>query len=153
VNMSDDLLYRALIIALRAHEGGKDRYGSPYILHPFRVMARVCSLAEKVAALLHDTVEDSALTIDDLRREGLPDEVVEGIDCLTKRGNEPYELYIGRVMTNPLAVKVKIADLEDNMDLRRIPVIGDEEVERLKKYHSNWRKLVECCGERSGRSR
>lgn len=152
MNASVFLLNHAVLIANRAHEEQSDRYGAPYILHPFRVMMRVDSLLEKVVAVLHDTVEDSEITLDDLRREGFPDEVVEGVDCLTRREGESYEQYMERVVTSPLAVTVKIADFEDNMDLRRFPEVGPKEVERLKRYHSNWRKLVECNGERSGRN-
>jgi len=152
MNASVFLLNHAVLIAVRAHEGRCDRYGAPYILHPLRVMMRVRSLVEKVVAVLHDTVEDSEITLDDLRREGFPDEVVEGVDCLTRREGESYEQYMERVVISPLAVTVKIADFEDNMDLRRFPEVGPKEVERLQRYHSNWRKLVECNGERSGRN-
>ena len=150
MNSSGDLLDRAVQIAVRAHEGQSDKYGAPYILHPFRVMMRVCTLAEKIVAMLHDTVEDGGVTLEDLRGEGFPGEVVEAVDRLSRRGGESYDAYMERASADPLAASVKMADLEDNMDLRRIPMIGDKDVERLLRYHSNWRKLFERFGERAG---
>jgi (p)ppGpp synthase/HD superfamily hydrolase len=113
-------------------------------------MMRVHSLPERVVAVLHDTVEDSEITLDDLRREGFPGGIVEGVDCLTRREGETYERYMERVATNPLAVTVKIADLEDNMDLRRIPEIGPKEVERIQRYHQYWRRLNNLAGKNPG---
>jgi (p)ppGpp synthase/HD superfamily hydrolase len=138
----DELMNRALEIALRVHGEQRDRYGAPYIFHPFRVMIRVNSNSEKIAALLHDTVEDGEITLDDLRREGFSEEILESVDCLSRREGESYGSYMDRVMANPLAVTVKIADLEDNMDLRRLPEIGPEDVKRLIRYHGYWRRLT-----------
>lgn len=138
-------LDKAIRIAAEVHEGQRDRYGSAYILHPIRVMMRVDSEVEKIAAILHDVVEDSDWTLADLQREGFSDEVVTAVDCLTKRDeqNEPYMAYIDRVLTNPVAIKVKLADLEDNMDLTRIAIMTERDPERLTRYHQAWRKLQE----------
>jgi (p)ppGpp synthase/HD superfamily hydrolase len=145
INASDTLLNRAMQIAVRAHEGANDRYGAPYILHPLGVMMNVPSVEEKIVAILHDTVEDAGITLDYLRSEGFPENVVIAIDSISRREGESYDEYMNRVMADDLASRVKIADLQDNMDLRRIPDLNEEAIQRLLRYHSNWKKLVERC--------
>jgi (p)ppGpp synthase/HD superfamily hydrolase len=135
------LLEKAIWIAVEAHRGQKDRYGAPYILHPLRVMARVETENEKIVAILHDVVEDTRWTFADLRREGFPDEILEALDCLTKRDGEPYPDLVQRAAAHPLARRVKLADLEDNMDVRRCETVGPDEQQRLAKYLAAWRKL------------
>lgn len=126
-------LERAIEIARKAHEGQVDKAGAPYIGHPLRVMDRVPEEA-KIAAVLHDVVEDSSVTLSDLRAEGFPESVVEAVEALTKRPGETYELFILRAASNDIARTVKLADLFDNCDLSRIPDPGPEDYERLKKY-------------------
>jgi (p)ppGpp synthase/HD superfamily hydrolase len=138
---NDELLQKAIGIAVEAHRGQKDRYGVPYILHPLRVMARVESPEDKVVAVLHDLVEDTDWTPDDLRREGFPEELLQALDCVTKRDGEDYEAFVERSASNPRAIRVKLADLEDNMDLRRLEEITDKDKARLEKYLKAWRKL------------
>jgi len=133
---------KAMEIAVRAHANQKDRYGKPYILHPIRVMMKVASELEKTVALLHDIVEDSPWTLDDLIQEGFPEEVVHAVECLTKRENEPYFDYIERVLKDPLSIRVKIADLEDNMELRRITKLSEKDQDRLERYHRAWNLLI-----------
>jgi len=137
-----EMLERAIVIAVAAHKGQKDRYAAPYILHPLRVMARVQTAKEKTVALLHDVVEDTDWTFEKLRREGFTEEIISAVDCLTKRTEEPYEDLVRRAAGNPLARPVKIADLEDNMDLRRLAEVTDEAKTRLKKYVKAWRSLT-----------
>lgn len=137
----NELLERAIAIAVEAHRGQKDRYGAPYILHPLRVMARVERPAEKIVAILHDVVEDTDWTFEDLRKEGFPEEILGALDCLTKREGEDYQKLVGRAAGNPLARRVKVSDLEDNMDLRRLPEITEKDLERLRKYVAAWRTL------------
>ncbi len=136
------LLNRAVELAIRAHDGQHDRYGAPYVLHPLRVMHRVGNERERIIAVLHDTVEDTSLTLNDLRESGFSGKVIAGVDALTRRTGETYHDYIIRLMSNPEAVRVKLADLEDNMDLRRYPAIEDEDVARLRRYHRYWRFLA-----------
>lgn len=131
----------AILLAVRAHFGHEDRYGVPYILHPLRVMHRMQSQAEMTAAVLHDVVEDTDFTLADLREAGYSAEVVEAVDRLSRRENETYEEYIERLKPNPLARKVKLADLEDNMDVRRIKEPQANDWERLKRYRRAWLKL------------
>jgi ubiquinone/menaquinone biosynthesis C-methylase UbiE len=111
------LLDRAIHLAVDAHMG--QTYPSPepepYILHPLRVMASVDGETAQIAAVLHDVVEDCEVTFDQLEREGFPSQVLRTLDCLTRREGEEYSTYIERVATDATAIRVKIADLEDNL--------------------------------------
>jgi len=84
-------LTRALVLAAQHHAGQKDKGGNPYILHPLRIMLRASTEEERITALLHDIVEDTPLTLDDIKREGFDDKIVEAIDCLTRRQGETYD--------------------------------------------------------------
>ena len=132
----------AVSIAARAHSGQKDKAGAPYLLHPLRMMLRMDTEAAMMAAVLHDVVEDTEWTLERLREAGFSDEVLEAVDCLTHREGESYEEFVERVRTNPIARQVKIADLEDNMNVRRMSQIGPRDLERLEKYHRAWRVLT-----------
>ena len=132
----------AVSIAPRAHRGQKDKAGAPYLLHPLRMMVRMDTEAAMMAAVLHDVVEDTEWTLDRLREAGFSDEVLEAVDCLTHREGESYEEFVKRVRTNPIAREVKIADLEDNLNVRRIDQIGPRDLERLEKYHRAWRVMT-----------
>lgn len=127
-------LERAIQIALKVHRGMKDKGGAPYILHPLRVMLQMDTDLERTVAVLHDVVEDSEWTLDRLREEGFSEEVMQALDCLTKRQGEGYTGFINRVRTNPLAVAIKLADLRDNLDVERLPGLTDEDVDRIRKY-------------------
>jgi len=133
----------AILLAVQAHHRQKDKVGAPYILHPLRAMLRMHSEQEMMAAVLHDVVEDSPHTLADLEQAGYPRDVVEAVDCLTRREDETYDEFIARIRPNALARRVKLADLEDNMDLRRLAQLGDKEFERLQKYHRAWLNLME----------
>lgn len=137
-----ELLGKAVVIAVAAHKDQKDRYGAPYVLHPLRVMARVETTQEKTVAILHDVVEDTDWTFEKLRREGFPEDIISALDCLTKREKEPYDDLVRRAASNPVARRVKIADLEDNMDIRRMPEVTDEIKTRLEKYLKGWHSLT-----------
>jgi (p)ppGpp synthase/HD superfamily hydrolase len=110
----------AINLAITAHHGQVDKAGVPYIAHPLRVMNQMDSDTERIVAVLHDAVEDSSLTLGDLGRLGYSAEIIEAIDCLTRREGETYRQYIERLKQNPVAHKVKIADLQDNMAEGRI---------------------------------
>jgi len=137
-------LEKAIRIAAQAHQGQTDKAGAPYILHLLRVMLRMSSETEMMAAVLHDVVEDTNWTLDDLRKEGFPEEVLQTVHCLTRKDRESYEEFIERVKGNPIARRVKRADLEDNMDIRRNSNVTEEDIVRLKKYHRAWVKLTEA---------
>lgn len=132
----------AVSIAARAHRGQKDKAGAPYLLHPLRMMMRMDTEAAMMAAVLHDVVEDTEWTLERLREAGFSEEVLEAVDCLTHREGESYQEFVERVRTNPIARRVKVADLEDNMNVRRINQLGPKDLERMEKYHRAWRVLT-----------
>jgi len=136
------LLNRAIELAIRYHSGTYDRYGTPYILHTLRVMDQVATADEKIIAVLHDTMEDCGVTSEMLIAEGIPEKITADIDRLSRRDGEDYDAYVERVMTSRRAARIKIADLEDNMDIRRMPEIGDDDIERLRRYHRSRMKLL-----------
>lgn len=135
------ILERAIAIAVQAHQGQRDKAGAPYILHPLRLMMRMQTEAEMIAAVLHDVIEDTEWTPDGLRAEGFGAEIIEAIECLTRRPEETYDEFIERVKTSEIAWRVKIADLEDNMNISRIETLTPKDLERLEKYHRAWRAL------------
>jgi len=138
------LLEKAISIAVDAHRGQRDKFGGPYILHPLRVMARLDSEEEKIVGVLHDVVEDTAWTFEGLRSEGFPEPILAALDCVTKREGEKYEDFVRRSAGNPLARRVKLADLEDNMDVRRLRAVSQKDADRLARYLAAWRMLREA---------
>jgi (p)ppGpp synthase/HD superfamily hydrolase len=133
----------AIALAVDAHRGQVDRVGQPYILHPLRVMFRLHRELDKIVGVLHDVVEDSELTLDDLRRQGYSEEVVEALDGVTRREGETYEEFVGRSLAHPVSRRVKLADLDDNMDIRRLSQsLTDKDFERLKRYRRAWDRLA-----------
>src|SRR5215468_1348152 len=136
-------LERAILIAAQAHLGQRDKGGAPYILHPLRMMMRMESESAMIAAVLHDVVEDSDWTLEQLRGEGFSEEVLQAIDCLTSREGETYGEFISRVRSSEIARRVKIADLEDNMNVKRIGEITPKDLARVEKYHRAWRALTQ----------
>jgi (p)ppGpp synthase/HD superfamily hydrolase len=137
-----NLLARAIAIAAEAHVAQIDKAGVPYVLHPLRMMAQMSSDEERMTAVLHDVVEDSPWTFDQLIGEGIPEAVVSALRCVTKIGeDEDYTAFIHRAAANPIARRVKLADLADNMNMLRIDVLSDKDVVRLRKYHSHYQWL------------
>ena len=135
-------LSRAIHIATEVHKEQKDKVGKPYITHVMRVMERCKTEEEKIVAVLHDVVEDTTTTLDDLRKEGFNEKILSAIDAITQRKKESKTDYIERIKQNPLATRVKLNDLEDNMDVRRLPKLADRDVKRLNKYLRTYRKLL-----------
>src|SRR5690349_3034085 len=131
----------AIALAVEAHRGQRDKSGEPYILHPLRVMFRCTGEIERIVAVLHDVIEDTGRTADDLRRLGYSQEILDALDCVTKREGETYEQFVRRAAPNPVARRVKLADLEDNMDLRRVKGLEDRDMDRLRRYVAAWRVL------------
>ncbi len=134
-------IQRAIEIAVSAHKGQKQRNGLPYVLHPLTLMFAVSSVEAKIVAVLHDVVEDSTWELEDLRTEGFSESAIQAIDCLTHREGEEYEAYIERVSSDDIAKEVKLADLTDNMNLRRIPDLNPRDLSRLERYHQAWLRL------------
>ncbi|MEM1262745.1 MAG: HD domain-containing protein [Pseudomonadota bacterium] len=127
-------LERAIEIAVDAHRNQVDKAGFPYILHPLRVMLAVSGSEEQMAALLHDVVEDSAWTLEQLAAEGFAEAVVTAVDALTKRRGESRIDAAHRAAAHPIARVVKLADNADNMDWQRLPSITPNDVDRMKQY-------------------
>lgn len=131
----------AIAFAAQQHKGQFDKAGQPYILHPLRVMAnlgRQASQSERSAAMLHDVVEDCDVSLQQLRELGFAEEVVAAVDALTKRPDEAddYRRAIRRVARDPIARRVKIADLTDNLDRSRLAAPSAKDEARLEKYRA-----------------
>jgi len=124
----------AIELALRAHKGQKDKAGAPYILHPLRIMLAMDTDAERQAAVLHDVIEDGGVTPEMLRSKGFSEDVCSAVVALTKTPGESYNEYLCRVNENPIARKVKMADLNDNMNLNRIKAPTQKDRKRIEKY-------------------
>ena len=137
-------LERAIAIAAEAHAGQKDRAGAPYILHPIRLMIQMDSEDAMMAAVLHDVVENSTWTLDDLRKEGFSNEVLNAVDSLTHRDKEgeDYWDYIQRAKSDPIAIKVKLADLEDNLNPDRLNEITEKDEKRFDRYRKAQEMLL-----------
>jgi len=132
----------ALRIAVDAHAGQTDNAGSPYILHVLQVvMGCRPDLEAMTVAALHDVVEDSPVTLADLRNQGFPQGVLEAVDAISRRDGETYEDYIERVAKVPLARRVKRPDLEHNMDVRRLAHVTPSDAARLERYRTAWNRL------------
>lgn len=140
------LLGRAIAIAATVHESQRDKANAPYILHPIRMMLRGRNAAEQIVAILHDVVEDSDWTLEQLAAEGFSEEIVAAVDCLSHRPEESYDDFIERVITNPLATQVKLYDLEDNMTLTRLSAITEKDFQRLQRYHKAHQRVLQALG-------
>lgn len=137
------MLQKAITIAVEAHKNQTDRYQAPYIMHVMRVMMRGKTEEEKICGILHDVVEDTEWTFENLKKEGFTDAMIEALRCLTKGEDEPYDDYISRVKNNKLAIAVKLNDLEDNMDVRRMPQMEPNDVDRFNKYLKAYQQLIQ----------
>ena len=134
-------LQRAIEIATEAHLGQFDKAGKEYIGHPLRVIEMGKTMEEKIVGVLHDIFEDTDRTFAELEAEGFSQEIITALKCITKVSEtENYDDFIERVRKNPLATAVKINDLSDNMDIRRLPYLSDKDVKRLKKYLKAYKK-------------
>jgi hypothetical protein len=125
---------RAIAIAAEGHAGQLDKAGNPYVLHPLRVMLRLDTPEERMAGVLHDVVEDCGWSIDDLRAEGFSEAVLRAVEAVTKRDGETYDEFVARAAADPIGRRVKLADLEDNCDLRRIHHPTEKDFARIEKY-------------------
>ena len=130
-------LQRALEIAIEAHKGSKDKGGNDYILHPLRVMLSMNTNDEMIVAILHDVVEDTKWSFEDLEKEGFSKKIMLGLRSVTKKSDEEkYEDFIQRAKKNDLGRKVKISDIKDNLDVSRLKLITEKDKTRLKKYEN-----------------
>ena len=132
----------ARALAARMHEGQTDKAGLPYISHPMRVAGRLDTPEAQVVGWLHDTVEDTALTLPEIEAQFGP-ETAAAVDAISRRDGEAWSDYLDRVQANPVARQVKISDLIDNSNLGRIPVVTLRDVKRQAKYNKALQKLME----------
>lgn len=137
-----DLTKKALQIAYEAHKDQVDKSGVPYIFHPYEVASHMDTEESVCVALLHDVVEDTALTFEDIRKEGFSEEILQALQLLTHDKGVPYMDYIAKIKTSPLARKVKLADLRHNSDWSRLDVIDGASLKRREKYQ----KAIEMLG-------
>lgn len=141
----ENLYKKAVMIAQEAHKGQLDKGGNPYIEHPLYVASQVDTMELKIVAVLHDTLEDSDMTANDLKKEGFPERIVDAIVMLTHEDGdeEAYLDYIRRVATNTMAAAVKRADLMHNMDMSRIQKPTVKDLKRRAKYEKAFCLLEE----------
>lgn len=133
-SIDNTLLESALKIAIKAHEGQTDKAGKAYILHPLRIASSCSTIETQIVALLHDVVEDSSITLEDLKISGFPDTIIDAIDSVTRRRNESYMDFVCRCSKNPIGKVVKLLDLDDNMNIKRLSEISEADIKRLNKY-------------------
>jgi len=146
---------KALQIAIQAHEGQQDKDGQPYILHPLRVMNAVEEEPAMIVAVLHNVIEDTPVTSEELRREGFDETVLAALECLTHRKDESYADYVVRCKSNVIARQVKLADLEDNARPSRALLRPDRieaDMARLRKYFQSYKFLFDMLSEEQYRS-
>lgn len=124
----------ALKVAFKAHEGQTDRCGLPYIFHPYHLAEQMTDEITASIALLHDVVEDTDTTLEQLRAYGFPERVIEGVRLMTHEEGTDYFDYVRRIKNNPDAKAVKLADLEHNSDLTRLDEVTEKDIKRLEKY-------------------
>ncbi len=139
--MSD--LQRAIEIAVDAHRGQFDKAGAPYILHPLRVMQRQSTTDAMIVGVLHDVVEDSDWTYERLQAEGFSDAILNALKAVTNQPDEDYDAFVARAASNPIGRMVKLADIEDNLDVRRLTEMTERDGKRMNKYLRAWRRLQE----------
>ncbi|MEG0773442.1 MAG: GTP pyrophosphokinase [Clostridium sp.] len=139
-----NLLDIAIKIAVNAHSGQIDKAGEPYILHPLKVMFALNDVKDRIVGVLHDVIEDTDITYDYLIANGFhgETEILDALKSVTKKEDETYDEFIKRASLNPIGKRVKLADLEDNMDFTRIVNPTDKDYIRIEKYKKAKEKLL-----------
>jgi hypothetical protein len=132
----------AIALARRAHAGQTDKAGRPYIEHPLRVMRRLRGEYEQMAAILHDVLEDTPITEQDLRAADCPEPVITAVRALTKQPGEPLDNSMARAAANPIACAVKRADITDNSDPSRLALLGEATAARLRRKYADSLRLL-----------
>lgn len=125
---------KALKLCFEAHKDQTDKSGMPYVFHPFHLAEQMKDEETTIVALLHDVVEDSDITVDDLRKMGFSESVIEAIALMTHQGDAEYMDYVARIKENPIAKAVKLADLKHNSDTSRLDTVTKWDRERVAKY-------------------
>lgn len=138
-----DMTKKALLLCFEAHKNQKDKSGIPYVFHPFHLAEQMTDEISTVVALLHDVVEDTNYTLEDLTEMGFPSAVIDALKLLTYADDVPYMDYVREIKTNPVASAVKLADLRHNSDLSRLDVVDETALRRVQKYHNAIQFLTE----------
>jgi len=149
----DHLLETAIRLAAKVHKGQVDRFGKPYVLHVMRVMMRGHDFEEQVLGALHDVLERSQLTMEDLAKKGFPPRVLKAMDHITRREGETYEQYIERVMQDNLAIRVKVHDLADKMDLLHVATLSHADLKRYNRQLAAYHRIKKMVEESKARMR
>jgi (p)ppGpp synthase/HD superfamily hydrolase len=136
------LTKKAMIFAYQAHQGQTDKSGLPYIYHPMHIAEQMEDESTTVCALLHDVVEDTHYTLEDLIKQGYPSEIIEALSLLTHNKDISYMDYVRKIKSNKIASTVKLADLQHNSDLSRLEVIDDDALKRIEKYRKAMQILL-----------
>lgn len=134
---------KAMEVLFENQKDQRDKAGLPYVFHPFHVAEQMEDEVTVTVALLHDLVEDTEVTFQELSEKGFPDEVIQALKVMTKEKTEDYFNYIQRVSRHSIARKVKIKDLEHNMDLSRLERVTEEDFQRAEKYQKSYQYLTE----------
>lgn len=132
--MYTELTKKAMKISFEAHKNQVDKNGMPYIYHPAHLAEQMTDENTICVALLHDVVEDTDITFEDLAKEGFPDEIIAALKLMTHDKSVPYMDYVKQIATNPIASAVKLADLRHNSDLTRLDVVDEKALARAEKY-------------------
>ncbi len=125
---------KALKLCFDAHKDQVDKSGMPYVFHPFHLAEQMKDEQSTIVALLHDIIEDTEYTLDDLKTMGFNEDILEAISLMTHKDGVPYMDYVAKIKTNPIAKTVKLADLRHNSDMTRLEVITQKDQERVEKY-------------------
>lgn len=129
-----DMTKKAMCFCFEAHKNQQDKSGLPYVFHPFHLAEEMDDEISATVALLHDVIEDTDYTLEDLRQIGFPEAVLEALALMTHGDDTPYMDYVAKIRSNPIATKVKLADLRHNSDLTRLNAIDERALNRVKKY-------------------
>ena len=129
-----NLTKQALKLCFEAHKEQKDKSGMPYVFHPFHLAEQMTDEATTVVALLHDVVEDTNTTFEDLEKQGFCEEIITALKLLTHNDDTPYMDYVAEIKSNKIAIAVKLADLRHNSDLTRLDVVDEKALKRKEKY-------------------
>ena len=129
-----DKTKRALKLCFEAHKNQLDKSGIPYVFHPFHLAEQMQDENTTIVALLHDVVEDTDYSLDDLRAMDFGDEVIDALSLMTHDKSVPYMDYVARMKSNPIARQVKLADLRHNSDTTRLNIVDEKAIERVRKY-------------------
>lgn len=129
-----EMTKKALKLCFNAHKDQLDKSGVPYVFHPFHLADKMNDENTTIVALLHDIVEDTDYTLKDLREMGFNEEVLGAIELMTHGDDVPYMDYVAKIKENPIAKKVKLADLRHNSDITRLDTITQKDLDRAEKY-------------------